>query len=391
MRRILGVLVSTILAIACAAPLGAETSPLDTFIGFPAYVMMQSYHLPIVASIMGKTYLYYEIYVLNAYGADIHVTKLTVLGDNRLVASFTGDELATMMSPLGQPNAAASHTIAAAETAVLYVAVPFRDAHTVPQLLQDELTFTVPQAGGHSFTAYQRSLRTNPRLPIVVAPPLRGSGWFAGEGPSNVSEHRRMIFFENGRPYVGQRFAIDWLQGKLDNNGHLAFFHGNPKQNADWYCWNQPVYAVADGTVIAERTDLPENVPLTRPSIRITQKTIAGNYIVIDIGSHRYAFYAHLRPYSITVRLGAHVKAGQIIGRLGNSGNSFAPHLHFHVTDEPEFILSDGEPYAFTRMRAATSSWDEDHPENGAALTSHFETYHTTMPGNGAVVDFSVP
>jgi len=49
------------------------------------------------------------------------------------------------------------------------------------------------------------------------------------------------------------------------------------------------------------------------------------------LGEQRFALYAHLQPNSVQVKPGATVRRGQILGRIGNSGNSDAPHLHFHV------------------------------------------------------------
>ena len=363
----------------------AQETPWDVLTGFPALITMQTYHEPSIASVMGKTHLFYEIYVLNAYGSSIDVTSLRVLADGRELAKFRGETLAAMMAPIGVPAEKPSRTITAAETAVFYLDVPFATAHDVPKSLQDEMVFS---AGGHQFTVTQRAVAVTATSPLVINSPLQGDGWFASSAPANDTGHRRTIFYRNGRPYLGQRFAIDWLQAKPDANHHLSFFHGDPKKNASWYCWNAPVFAVADGTVVAERTDLPENVPLEKPIVPISQQTIGGNYIVIDIGFGRYAFYAHLRPHSATVKTGDRVRQGQIVGRVGNTGNSSGPHLHFHLTDAPEFIFAEGEPYAFLHMRAATSKLDSDSAAEGVTLTSPFETYANTMPGDGAVVDF---
>ncbi len=70
-----------------------------------------------------------------------------------------------------------------------------------------------------------------------------------------------------------------------------------------------------------------------------------GNSIILDLGQHRYALYAHLQPGSLRVRKGDHVKTGQVLALVGNSGNSVAPHLHFQVTDAPSSLASNGLPY----------------------------------------------
>lgn len=68
-----------------------------------------------------------------------------------------------------------------------------------------------------------------------------------------------------------------------------------------------------------------------------------------DIGGGHYAFYAHLQPGSLRVRLGERVRRGQVIALLGNSGNSSEAHLHFHVSDANDPLMSEGVPYVFDR------------------------------------------
>ena len=53
------------------------------------------------------------------------------------------------------------------------------------------------------------------------------------------------------------------------------------------------------------------------------------------------AVYAHLKPGSVKVKAGDKVKAGEVIGLLGNTGGSLAPHLHFHIVNGPEGAASD--------------------------------------------------
>jgi murein DD-endopeptidase MepM/ murein hydrolase activator NlpD len=71
---------------------------------------------------------------------------------------------------------------------------------------------------------------------------------------------------------------------------------------------------------------------------------------VIRIASNRYVTYAHLQPGSIQVHLHDQVPRGTVIARLGNSGNSTGPHLHFQVTDSDSVLQSEGVPYAFEKF-----------------------------------------
>lgn len=69
-----------------------------------------------------------------------------------------------------------------------------------------------------------------------------------------------------------------------------------------------------------------------------------GNFIVQDIGG-AYVLYAHMQPGSVTAKPGDKVKRGDRLGKVGNSGNSQAPHLHLHVMDGPSPLQSNGLPY----------------------------------------------
>jgi murein DD-endopeptidase MepM/ murein hydrolase activator NlpD len=68
--------------------------------------------------------------------------------------------------------------------------------------------------------------------------------------------------------------------------------------------------------------------------------------VVLDLGNGRYAFYAHLQPGSLRVKPGDRLRRGQMLGLLGNSGNSDAPHLHFHISNGNS-LASEGMPYGF--------------------------------------------
>ena len=71
---------------------------------------------------------------------------------------------------------------------------------------------------------------------------------------------------------------------------------------------------------------------------------------MIDHGKSEYSFYAHLQPGSVRVRGGDQVKAGDVIGKLGSSGNSTEPHLHFQVCDKPDWGMSAGIPVNFSNV-----------------------------------------
>ncbi len=88
---------------------------------------------------------------------------------------------------------------------------------------------------------------------------------------------------------------------------------------------------------------LPATDPVLGPLI--TVETVDGNHIVQDIGGGTYGFYAHLQKGSLLVKPGDTVKKGQVIAKLGNTGNSDSSHMHFHLMNGPSVLGSDGVPY----------------------------------------------
>jgi murein DD-endopeptidase MepM/ murein hydrolase activator NlpD len=113
---------------------------------------------------------------------------------------------------------------------------------------------------------------------------------------------------------------------------------------------------MSDGVVTKTRDDLPDQVPLIKPPA-LTFGQLPGNHIVIEeSGTRLRHVYAHMKPGSVRVRDGDRVEAGDVIGRLGNSGGSLAPHLHFHIVNGPSVGRSDGYPYAIDSFKLAAGS-----------------------------------
>jgi murein DD-endopeptidase len=84
------------------------------------------------------------------------------------------------------------------------------------------------------------------------------------------------------------------------------------------------------------------------PTVPVTVDNAAGNYVTIDVGGGRFASYEHVQPHSTTVKVGDHVRRGQVLARLGASGSvSSGPHLHFHVSDANSPLAAEGLPYVF--------------------------------------------
>ena len=124
-----------------------------------------------------------------------------------------------------------------------------------------------------------------------------------------------------------------------------------------------------NGKVVFVRDGLPEQTP--NATIVGVHRTLdfGGNQVVVRMGRGVYALYYHLQLGSIDVRKGEHVKTGQLIGKLGNSGNSFAPHLHFGLNTGPNAFTSNSLPFVFDRYTWAGSV----DPEKSTLPNLHIE------------------
>jgi hypothetical protein len=184
----------------------------------------------------------------------------------------------------------------------------------------------------------------------VLGPPLEGANWLAEDGPGNDEDnhHRRGVVILNGTAVNSRRYAIDWKK-TLDN----ASFSGDAKDLHSYHSYGKPVLAVAEGRVITARDGLPDNIPghgaSFHPAVPITLETVAGNTITLDLGGAEFAYYLHLLPGSVRVKPGDHVRRGQVLARVGASGDAREPHLHFEVTTSPQLLAGEGLPYLINR------------------------------------------
>jgi murein DD-endopeptidase MepM/ murein hydrolase activator NlpD len=169
----------------------------------------------------------------------------------------------------------------------------------------------------------------------------------------------------NGSLYDSQRFAIDWM--RINEDGQIVV--DDPSENENYVDYGAKVMAAADGIVVDMLDELEDNVPGQLPDPNsITLKNVDGNYVVIDHGNGLYSFYAHLQRGSVEVEVGDEVQAGDQLGLLGNTGNSSAPHLHFHVMAGPSPVGSDGLAYVLDSFLLAGVA-DGSEAQFVAALT----------------------
>ncbi len=225
---------------------------------------------------------------------------------------------------------------------------------------------------------------------IAIDTPLRGNGAVNGCCDAPVS-HRTGSQAINGAIRFPERFAIDWIQ--LTPDGHM--FTGDGSNLSDYAYYGAPVYAAADALVVSTYDGLEPQLPGKRdPNLKPAD--ITGNSIVLDLGGGTFALYAHLLKDSILVRPGDRVTAGQELARLGNTGNSDAPHLHFQLMDGPSPLNANGLPYVLRAFAsqgvlaggvdAAFDAADQGQP---VVIDPRLAGAHAAaLPLNDEVVDF---
>ena len=206
--------------------------------------------------------------------------------------------------------------------------------------------------------------------PAVVAFPLRGE-WRALNSPADrVPSH--------GTDFFAQRYAIDFFQvDRQSTSAHTVapwrhFFATVPADS--FHCWNAPVLAAEGGVVhsigegYADRLGINALRELARVVFAAPRATAAdfrplsGNYLILEC-SAGYLLYAHLRMGSVIVGPGDRVRVGQEIARVGNSGNTTMPHLHFQRMSSPDPFAADGLPILFSGLEIESDSgWIESEP-----------------------------
>jgi hypothetical protein len=341
----------------------------------------------------GQRHLVYELKIENLSGGGFNLKTIDVVDPKRRVVLLELDraEIGKRLA-LGGSRGAESADLGPAQFGVLFVHVALPRGEPAPIMLVHRITGYFEKINADFTMTGGQATSFIWRRPAVLGPPLSGSGFVAADGCCDSIRHVRALLPIDGRLMLAQRFAIDWEE--IDAEGRVVI--GDPKALESYVIFGKAVLAVDDGTVVASRNDLPEQVPGALPAnIRLGEAD--GNYVVLDIGG-AYVLYAHMQPGSVTVKPGDTVKRGEILGRVGNSGNSQAPHLHLHVTDGPSPIASNGLPYVFDAFtltavdRAGTADFDKAEATGSSLSLTKVDPpqrLSNMLPLDLSVVDFS--
>ena len=301
----------------------------------------------------GKTHLAYELLLTNASPAPLRLDEVDVLdaGSRNVLLSLSGPALAASSNLVGgdtgdegtaEPTTVGT-PIPGSATTVVWLDVTVDGAPPAALTHRVAATMTTPGGDRPLESTVGRVDVSTAKAP-VLGPVMAGGPWYASDGCcADDTHHRRGLAPINGTLLVPQRYAIDWY---LLDDQHRAWA-GDPSKLTSYYAYDKPALAAADGVVvdatdgIAETTSAPEPPPL--PPIKDT----VGNHVTVMIAPGVYLLYAHFKPNTVAVKTGQTVKRGDVLGHIGSSGNSTAPHLHFQVMTEPTFFPTDSTPFAF--------------------------------------------
>ncbi|MFF9773171.1 M23 family metallopeptidase [Streptomyces sp. NPDC013978] len=352
---------------------GAATpAPAAEFTPLTADVLTKP--TPFVAT-DGKTHLSYELLTTSSLptSTPLRLDRVDVRDarTHRVIGTLSGQALADAAHPVGDPLPGADGytpappgptptVIQGSQQWIIWLDLVLDRGQRVPRVLEHHLSGAVLAPSGPSpFEETVQATRTSGRPPLNLGAPVRPGTWYSSESCCGNTHHRRGLAPINGRFYVPQRFAIDWY--RVGEQGQT--WEGDPALLSSYLSYRQPVVASAGGRVVEVQDGLPDQTPPVTPPVPPIEETV-GNHVTLEVAPGRYLLYAHLAPGSLEVREGDRVQAGQVLGLIGNSGNSTTPHLHFQVMTTPEFFPTDSPPFTFRQFRVVghvePRIWDDN-------------------------------
>ena len=333
----------------------------------------------------GLQYLVYELFVTNWNEQDLRFAAVD-LEDAATGKRFVRFDSKALDDPLRLSTtmrAGTGRLLPAWRTAIITMEVKLPLGASVPGAVRHRIEFEsdpnlqlILDDGSLSseLVSLSEPMPINLARPLVIGPPLRGGPWFCNNGIGAFTNHDGIYASKKiARLHVPQRFGCDFDKVDADSYG------------AD-------VIAVADGRVVKAQEGIPENVRQGDAGfimpVPLTDRTVTGNMIGLEIGKGQYAFYAHLQLGSLRVKVGDQVRKGQLLAKVGNSGNATGPGLHFHVGSGPELNAYDAVPHVYSSYWL--SGRGKPHPTRRRKVEFQVPTKGSIMTFSGSGDEGSV-
>jgi hypothetical protein len=322
-------------------------------------MVMPIHEAQVVRGDDGLDHVEYELLVVNVFATPVTLSEVIVVDPaGKDLATIAGATLAAATQTLLAQVPGATIPASAAVSVDIDLALK---PGAAPSSLTHRIAYTI--APGAPMASLLGSMMVDGPViavdrapPLVIKPPLKGKGWFAVNGCCGPNVHRdTRIAIDGSHIATSETFAIDWTRVE---NGRM--FEGDGARNEQHYAFGADLLAVAEGTVVATRDGMPEETPF-KPVVSVkTPEDYGGNHVIIEIAPEVFAVYAHMQTGSVAVKPGDRVKAGDVVGRLGNSGNTTAPHLHFAILDKANFFAGRSLPFVIDSFTYAGTAKPTD-------------------------------
>jgi hypothetical protein len=314
--------------------------------GRPTAILVSPIHeAQIVRGDDGKDHVEYELLVVNVFSEPVTLSSVAVLDPaGKQLMRIEGAALAAATQTLFAKTATPVIPASAAVSVDVDLTLP---PGTAPERVTHRIAYTLKadselalMVGSLEVDAPEVAINHQPA--IVIRPPLKGTGWLATTACCKPNVHRdERIAIDGVRIETGETFAVDWAKVKNDR-----LFDGDGKSVEQYYGFGEDVFAVADGTVVSVHDGMPDQTPFVL-MVPKSKSDYGGNNLILEIAPNVFAWYAHLRQGSLTVKVGDAVKAGTPIAKLGNTGPSEGPHLHLGLIDKPDPLAGRSLPFVF--------------------------------------------
>jgi Peptidase family M23 len=375
------------MGIVLALALPAFGRPVEQERGRPTAILVSPIHdAQVVRGDDGKDHVEYELLVVNAVDQPVTLTSLTVLDPAaKELTRIEGPVLVAATQTLLDKKPVAEIPASGAVSVDVDLIVP---PGTASERVTHRLDYKVPP-GTSTAVFVDPPVIDGPEVAIdrrpatVIKPPLKGDGWLATTACCTPNVHRDLRVAVNGRRIeTPETFAVDWALLKGDR-----VYEGDGSRNDQFYVYGADVYAVANGTVVSVQDGKPD----ATPNKAMTPKTLSdfgGNQVMLEIAPKVYAVYAHLQPGSLRVKVGDTVKVGAPLAKIGNTGPSLGPHLHFGLLNRPDLFTGRSLPFVIDSYTLAGRADFKASQGDTVAITPESKQVRSVYPLYGSIQNF---